>query len=55
MYVLVTISEVDVVERDDGEGKHDARTAVVTVMEIICDNGVPLSNFMATRGVRKRK
>jgi len=25
VYVLVTISEVDVVERDDGEGKQDAR------------------------------
>ena len=32
MYVLVTISEVDVVERDDGEGKQDTR-------EDQCGNG----------------
>jgi len=32
VYVLVTISEVDVVERDDGEGKQDAR-------EDQCGNG----------------
>ena len=55
MYVLVTISEVDVVERDNGEGKQDARTGVATVTEIICGNGVPLWSFMATRGVRERK
>ena len=42
MYVLVTISEVDVTERDDGKGKQDTRTGVATVTEIIRDNGVPL-------------
>ena len=55
MYVLVTISEVDVVERDDGEGKQDARTGVALVTEIISDNGLPLWSFMAARGVRKCK
>ena len=55
MYVLVTISEVDVIERDNSEGKQDARTGVATVTEIICDNGVPLWSFLAARGVRERK
>jgi len=52
---MYSISEVDVVERDDGEGKQDARTGVATVTEIIRDTGVPSWSFMAARGVRKRK
>ena len=38
-YVLVTISEVEVIERDDSEGKQDVRTGVATATEIIRDNG----------------
>jgi hypothetical protein len=51
VYVLLTISEVEVVERDDGEGKQDTRTSVATVTEINRDNRVPLWSFMAARGV----
>jgi hypothetical protein len=50
-YVLLTISEVEVVERDDGKGKQDTRTGVATVTEINCDNRMPLWTFMAARGV----
>jgi hypothetical protein len=55
VYVLLTISEFEVVKRDDGEGKQDKRTGVATATEIIRDNGVPLWSFMAARGVCERK